>query len=627
MNELSQIDINVYKNVEHIDLTTLDPQVLAKTINFGYKYEINSYDSLLLRSIGLIRSLTKVDFIQYLIQPILNELSKGLSPGLVDAFRRNPMGNLNKEDIQPQDIFASPNIFFKYLGLFTDDELNTSEKIGISGTYFKGESTYLSETLKSISDSYEEAGDLRARSSFANGYLNKYERTIPEVSLELAQYVGMSRRYQLKHFYGPMVKQDLKEWVMSYIGEEDFDLNIVLRELIDKNSPNTLIAIISSGKYPRIETHVYEAFKNYPGNNLDTLFRLALSGLIDAVLLFEHFKNKHQVNYSIDIKGTEDIVKFVELERKYLSVPLTLSAFINPYKYSIHIKDVNLFDNIYQTFKVLNKSVYNIFEGYEKDPIGYLPFMDYLIVKHMEFLDYSFTQIIKDICSGDLLLKKIEGSRYLSVDFLMDKGFKITSQHISIMIRSSCLDLFIQVKPTIANFPIYGVTEIVLTQTDKIIEFLKNIPKETKISTYHLMAVGKVAKLHESKFDKANIASDILELSTKLHMISSEYVSNIIQSRNLQAVKDLFNVEAYNFTEQDVLVALTVQDYEIINYILYKINNYMKSDICKNLVELYIPGFKLNFNVDDIYTEIYKQGYYVSNNIHSDFNRLNSKYP
>lgn len=494
MKEFNGIDVNILRSPETYDMTRVNINQLANTFNFDFKYQMDSIAFLLTKMEDLVKVSLRVDFIPYLLLPLVQHLSDNLSKGLIDAIIKKGDGNLRREDIKPSDIYGSLQILLKYLPLFVKDELSSPEAIGRYSYEFTGNEENLKETLVQVCRQYNLSKKPSSTQKVVDGYLTDYKRAKPFVAAALLEETNINELRRKNVFDAIIIAHDSVELVLTYLYNDDTFLssgNNSIINLLDNQAYKSVAAIIN--KYhnnPKLRNYIYDSFNPYVKNIGDALFNVSKWTDYDFSAVINKFKEYTLVYktkvYTFNIETEADINHLIELVKRYSNIDLL--SFIDFYSVVLKENKFEVFKLLVDRVGITENHILKVFEMFLKYGLTYHSYVEYIFERRRDLFEASYQSIINMLSS----FNKDDNPNYqfgLVLDYLFDKGMKTTPQMVSNSIRHSNFDLYKALHPTFEMFPEYGITEMLLIHDIKTLSlFIKNLPKGVKISTYQLMA-------------------------------------------------------------------------------------------------------------------------------------------
>lgn len=639
MQEFNGVSVELLRNVTNYNLNNLDAQTLANTLNFAFKYELKSLNALIERLLTAVSELERIDFFSYLIQPLVQHFYSIFSPGLIKAFISNPQGDLTKNDIDPIDIYGSPDIFFRYFSIFSDVFTSSSEIGDVAGV-FEGSTEYLKRTILFIYKYYNDTNKASAQ-DFYNAYINNRRHSNPEVSAALMNTVGASQSEVLRVYYDQVLVQDLGDMVLNYLdSHEDFTLVKILTKAIENNSLKCMVAMIRA-----------RSSESDFGQTLNNAFGAAVTSqyVIDVIVHCEKVTgydfenilqfvssinvemNQYPLNkfmYSVTLTTDADIQDFKNFVQRHPNVPI----FDNVDVHSLNIKNGNYdyFEAIADSFGEKSISFDNIMEIIKMylDNPSYVVYLEYLYNRYPDLMVKNYDKIIEALSKmTTIYIDEFKSGPFPQepesiIDYLVSKGMPIKPEYITLSIENSNPNLFMLLRPTKDNFPQYSVTHITLSQgPDNLHMFLKNIPEGARISTYHLMSYTQ-KDFGMSRYKKENYleTTGLDKLLDRVFAVVADEVNKAIQSKDLASVKYLFNEWAYEFTKQDLLIAIISGNKDIIEYIKYKITYQNLEGVDTNKLRKFIIDSQ-NQVFADLYSNLLNSRQRLSGNIKKQFEK------
>lgn len=598
LQDLNGVSIHALHNPLNLFLLELSPQTIGITVNFAFKYEMKDFNIYYEEIHKSIKYLTEVRFIQYLYDPIIKNLSSFFTYRLINAFiKRGNKEDINKEDILPGDIYASPSIFSFYCGLFPE-ELSSIFKIGIEATNFSGDAEYLKYTLTKMYSTYNEKFGFNESMHIVNSYLMDYDKANPYIALELYKISGRPIEHGQEIFSEIVIRQDLSEIVVEYFGSENFELETIMTRLLRENSIKSILAVLNKyisihGNDQTIQSVLFKAFEEKGIYYTNILFILSLHYAYDFTSVLnkykqeyvrhgydepitfgeynEHFKDHH----IISIKSKEDLELFNQFNKRYIECDLL--SFIDICNYPIDSNNFEVFKSIEETYGekcIIDHVMLKLCDKYDDDPETYLKYMEYIFERYPQLFNTYLYQIVEHIAMKfkyldekvtDYIVPNTENN-YNTITYLLIKGVNIEHKHISLSIKHHNIKLFQQFISLTDTFLQKGVTEIALTQSKFVPVFLGSVPKHLKVTMYHVMSLNRCYK-----YKNLRETFNLDYLFKNIHIVTNEEVLGAISSGILQNVKDLFNNLGYIFNKGDYVIATCYGNVEIVSYIISKI--------------------------------------------------------
>lgn len=402
MEKIDTIDIDLLlraKSMDDIQLKAYKEKDIAVTLNFMFQYEVDGYEDILNVLISHLLSLSKIDVVKDLFNPIKDQIAKYLGSSVVKYLATGKLDNFDTTQL-----FASYDIFEHLKDKVLDD--TSIETIAHLAGRSQVPLQYLIGTCYSII-----AVETEKDKSYSKFFREVKKSALAHWNREFILY--LLKVIKSKNFKKKVLKRAFEEWDTEIIGIiNDLDCWAINFTFVEDN-------IIKKDDVRAFRAIVDDMWKT-PSFNQKNFY---LKAVIDAKalgcfkILIEKGVNVPNVYiYTISITEQKD----VEFYKYVNGLGLTYTN-QSPYTQAVRAKNLGLVNDIYKVMgEVLLKDVdYSLFQQYDdKDR----EILDYLMSKLKDPVGYIKSKSINDDQFNNISLP--------SIKVLFEKGFEITPEEL-----------------------------------------------------------------------------------------------------------------------------------------------------------------------------------------------------